>query len=118
MASPTEGGRATPCVSARGSSPNSSTSPAPQASTERARRTPTVSFSGAVSVMSVGNTPGRLCHLCESFLANFGMLPFKLQQRVTRPRVDARKLLEFKELTGPLWIRRSMVMALLIPDRR
>lgn len=35
------------------------------------------------------------------------MRTVKLQQRVTRPRVDARKLLEFKGLTGPLWIRRS-----------
>src|SRR6266849_9295765 len=39
------------------------------------------------------------------------MRTVKLQQRVTQPRVDARKLLEFKGLTGPLWIRRVLVRA-------
>src|SRR5439155_26000420 len=32
-----------------------------------------------------------------------------VQQRVTRARVEYRKLLEFDGLSGPLWIRRVLV---------
>jgi hypothetical protein len=54
---------------------------------------------------------GKLRHLCDSTAAKSSIVAIELQQRVTRPRVDARKLLEFNGLTVPLWIRRVLVRA-------
>jgi hypothetical protein len=54
---------------------------------------------------------GKLRHLGEQGTADSSMQAGKLQRRVTRTRVNGCKLLEFRRLTRPLWIRRVLVRA-------
>src|SRR5262245_49544591 len=52
---------------------------------------------------------GKHYHLREPDTAKSSIKASKLQHRVTRTRVKDSKLLEFRRLQRPLWIRRVLV---------